>query len=262
MSKLQFPLEIHDATKLKGAVRPIKSFSLLFPSYVPKVSKDSPFYQHIQHLSRDNPHVKATIICYGNSSIYGVATPDLHTAYNHFYFPRYSDEQVVSYLHKNQGWTPKLLHRIKSSQEYLKCREDLAQNLYVWEHSEVKSVPINFRLASDIIEKEFQLHAIPYDYSISRITSKSKLGHCEVKRSSGWVARPSSIDIGFVQERPSLHIVLHELAHAFDAHYYRTQNHGPTFMLLYRDLLFKYLNIDYLQSMIKHGLYRGKYGNS
>lgn len=256
---LSYPLEIYDSSRLKGRLQVLQPVSVLFPSYLPKTTSDVKKY--FEPIENGENHIEALLVRYGKTNVYGLISTCEEFAFNHYLFPNISSVDVIEYITKNEGWTPRLYRSIKQSHKYFEYRVDRADALYVWEETNISKTVIPFSLAEDILEKELQLHAIPYDFEIKEMVDKTRLGYCSIFRKSGWLGSPYKYEFG-LRRKPYLHIVLHELAHAFDAYYYRTNSHGPTFMLLYRDLLLKYTGIDYLQSMTVNGLYRGKHGKA
>ena len=254
--RLSYPLEIIDSADLRGRTRCLGNVKVLFPAYMP-VTK-SKVLRHLSHLNDKNLYVDSTVLRFGKTNIVALATPCRNHAYNHYLFPdEASDDQVLAYFTKYKGWKPSILRAIRHSHTYVDFRKDIATNLYAWENKIIPHVTIPFDHAEQIVEKEFKEHGIGYRWNVAICNDKDMFGYCSVYRRSGWLSTPYRIEIG-IQAHPYLHIVLHEIAHALDIHTYRANNHGPTFMLFYRDLLLKYMQTDFLPSMMGYALFQGQ----
>ena len=254
--RLSYPLEIANSTILKGRARKIGTARVLFPAYIP-VTK-SKVARHFAHLNERDKYLDTIVVRFSNSNIIALASVCRQFAYNHYLFPAgTNDNQVLEYLTKYKGLKPEILKAIQHSHGYINFRKDVAPALYQWEHEIVPHVHIPFDHAEEIVEKEFKERGLNYQWNVSVCDSKVKLGFCSVYRRSGWLSVPYRIELGF-RAHPYLHVVLHEIAHALDVHTYRANNHGPTFLLLYRDLLLKYMQTDFLPSMMSYFLFQGQ----
>ncbi|QIG74898.1 hypothetical protein EVC12_263 [Rhizobium phage RHph_I42] len=263
--KLFYPLEVPDAVRLNGnSAQSIGTVKVRFPAYLPKIGK---LKDPLAHLSDDEHFIEATVsrqLDGGRENFIWLSYHD-HLL-NVYLFNNKSNDDVLSYLREHQGWPKRVLPKILKATSYVNCRLDNADPLYRWEADILPHVTITSKLAREIVHAEFSRMGFPYAYYHKTIDPPKKTasatafftqGYCLVTRRSGWLSTPNHFHIGF-RRNPHLHVVLHEIAHALDVQHYRTNSHGPTFMLLYRSLLKRYLQRDYLPSMQEHKLFKGK----
>lgn len=258
---LFYPLEVPDAIRLNGdSSSKIGKVRVRFPAYLPLTDK---LKKPLAHLTDDQHYINATVSRQQDSGRQNfIWLTYRNQLLNVLMFNNKSDKQVLSYLDQHQGWTKHVLPKILKATSYVDCRVDNAEALYKWEAEILPHVTITTKLAREIVHAEFARVDFKYAYYHKKIISQEDgqfftQGFCQVVRRSGWLSQPHHFCIGF-RPNPHLHVVLHEIAHALDVQHYRTNSHGPTFMLLYRSLLERYMQKDYLPSMQEYKLFKGK----
>lgn len=253
--RLSYPLELYDGSTVKGRLRKIGTANVLFPAYV---SKKHAKHYGFDHLNNRTHTISASIYRNGNVAVLGTHCKSY--AYNYFLFNDWNDADIVEYLQDNQGWKADVLPKVQKSLTYDYCRSDRALRLYRWEDECMSRERMSSEKASRVIENELRKHNIPADYivkaSVKASDPKNRVGWCLIQKRSGLIGHAHTYEIGLMRSTPA-YVVAHEIAHVLDYHYYRANNHGPTFMLLYNGLLQKYVGQDYLPSMRRAGLFQG-----
>lgn len=252
---LTYPLELYDGSTVKGRLRKIGTANVLFPAYV---SKNHGSKYGFDHLNNRNHTIEVSI--YRNRNIAILGTHCREYAYNYFLFNDWNDLDIVEYLQDNKGWKENILPNVQHSLNYRYCRRDMALRLYKWEEETMSKQMVDAETACAMIEADLQSHGITADYHVSaavkRNDPKNRIGWCLIQKRSGLIGHAHTYEIGLLQATP-IYVIAHEVAHVLDYHYYRANNHGPTFMQLYNSLLLQYTGKDYLPSMIDAGLFQG-----
>lgn len=240
-------IKADDATK-------IGRITALFPCYR---TNNPEFAKLIKKIDSNNHLVKVDVLRQG--SIVALVV-DGEFCLNVYCFPLHcSDEKVVSYLKKNLGWTKDLLYRITIPTVYLNCREDVvSKGLYRWEDTAIPKVKISRSKVEKLIATYLATFKVTAAHSITyTLTKQDELGVCGVVRRSGLVSRAVEYCFEFNPKEIYLHSVLHEIAHALDYHLYRSWIHGPTFLILYANLLSDHFDMDALKELKKKKLFLG-----
>lgn len=251
---LTYPLEVYNEHDLvRGRGQEIGSARVLFPAFMPKTR--SHVVKYFEPLNDRNKYMEATILRRGK--VITLATPCLNYPLNQYVFSdELTDKQIVKYLKDNKGWKPSVRKNIEQSLLYSNSRRVIDDDLYRWEYENIPLVVVPFDFQEEIFYKEITERKISYACELTRYDHEESYGFCHLIRRSGWVSQPFKVVVGLNRKAP-MYVVLHELAHLIAYFYYRSNIHSPIFLTIYNELLRKYMDLDFMPSMIENGLLQG-----